>query len=226
MSEIFGVREVFAEMFRTYNLSVWPMQVVTYALGIAVVILAIKKTSYSDKIISGILAFLWLWAGIVWSLMFFCPYKFVYCIAAVVLVVQSLILLMFGLGVRSKPSLSFKFRGDLNSIIGGIAILYVFVFYPIIGGLSGWAYPQGPIFGVAPCPVCVFTFGMLLLTDKKVPVSILIIPFLWSLLGIAAVRRFGIYADLGMVVIGVLGMVLILLRNKMIAKVPEKEVST
>ena len=53
MSEIFGVREVFAEMFGAYNASVWPMQVITYALGIAAVILAVKKTSYSDKIISG-----------------------------------------------------------------------------------------------------------------------------------------------------------------------------
>ena len=52
MSEIFGVREVFAEMFGAYNLSVWPMQVITYALGIIAVILAVKKTSYSDKIIS------------------------------------------------------------------------------------------------------------------------------------------------------------------------------
>lgn len=226
MSEIFGVREVFTEMFRAYNLSVWPMQVITYALGIAAVIMAVKKTSYSDKIISGILTFLWLWAGIVWSLMFFCPYKFVYCIAAFVLVAQSLLLFMFGFGVVLKPSLSFKFRGDLNSIIGGIAILYVLILYPIIGGLSGWAYPQGPIFGVAPCPVCVFTFGMLLLAERRVPVLILIIPLFWSLLGIAAARRFGIYADLGMVVIGIFGTVLILLRNKMIAKVPEKEVAT
>lgn len=32
MSEIFGVREVFAEMFRAYNLSVWPMQVITSSI--------------------------------------------------------------------------------------------------------------------------------------------------------------------------------------------------
>lgn len=225
MSEIFGVREVFAEMFGAYNLSVWPMQLITYALGIAAVILTIKKTTYSDKIISGILTFLWLWAGIVWSLMFFCPYKFVYCIAAFVLVAQGLLLFMFGFGVALKPSLSFKWRGDSYSIIGGIAILYALILYPIIGGLTGWAYPQGPIFGVAPCPVCVFTFGMLLLADKRVPGSILIIPLLWSLLGIAAARRFGIYADLGMVVIGILGTALILARNKASAQVTEKEAS-
>jgi hypothetical protein len=225
MSEIFGVREAFAEIFAAYNASVWPMQIITYALGIAAVILAVKKTSFSDRIISGILAFLWLWAGIVWSLMFFCPYKFVYCMAAVMLVVQGLLLFMFGFGVGLRPSLSFKFRGDSYSIIGGLAILYVLVLYPIIGGLSGWAYPQGPIFGVAPCPVCVFTFGMLLLADKRVPVPILIIPLLWSLLGVAAARRFGIYADLGMVVIGILATVLILYRNKASAQVPEKQAS-
>lgn len=226
MSDIFGVREVFAEMFGAYNLSVWPMQIITYALGIAAVILIIKKTKYSDMIISGILAFLWLWAGIVWSLVFFCPYRFVYCIAAVVLVVQGLLLFMFGFGVGLKSSLSFKWRGDLYSIIGGIAVLYVFILYPIIGGLTGWGYPQGPIFGVAPCPVCVFTFGMLLLADKRVPVLILIIPLLWSLLGVTAARRFGIYADVGMVVIGILGTVLILYRNKASAQVAEKEIST
>jgi hypothetical protein len=188
-------------------------------------VLAIKKTSYSDNIISGILTFLWLWAGIVWSLMFFCPYRFVYCIAAVVLVFQGLLLFMFGFGVVLRPSLSFRWRGDLNSIIGGITILYALVLYPIVGGLSGWAYPKGPIFGVAPCPVCVFTFGMLLLADKRVPVAVLIIPLFWSLLGIVAAASFGILADLGMAAIGILGTALILSRNKASAQVIEKQAS-
>jgi len=62
--------EAFYEAFLTYHAAIWPMIAITYLIGIAAVILAIKKTKYSDKIISGILAFLWLWSGIILLIIF------------------------------------------------------------------------------------------------------------------------------------------------------------
>jgi hypothetical protein len=218
MSEMFGTPEALFETFRTYHLAVWPMQIITYVLGIAGVILAIRKTKASDKIISGILAFLWLWSGIVFSLMFFGRVTPIFYFGGVALVVQGLLLFMFGFGVGLKPSLSFKFHLDSYCIVGAIMILYAMVIYPIIGHLSGHAYPRGPIFGVAPCPNCIFTFGLLLMTDRKVPPSILIIPLLWSLMGIAA-AKLGIFEDIGLVITGIAGTVLILSRNKTSSRV-------
>jgi len=221
MNDIFGVPEVLLEIFGTYNGAIWPMQIVTYVLGIAAVILTIKKTSYSDKIISAILAFLWLWSGVAWCLVFFGQYRFVYYVAGIMLIAQGALLFLYGFGMI-KPTLSFKFRSDSYSVIGILVILYAMVIYPIIGQLTELSYPKAPIFGVAPCPVCIFTFGLLLLACKRVPASILVIPFMWSLLGIVAGAWFGIYADFGMAAVGIAGFVLILHRNKVSADVPGK----
>lgn len=50
--------ESFFDLVRSYNAAIWPVHVLTVVLGIAAVILALKKTRESDKIIAGILAFL------------------------------------------------------------------------------------------------------------------------------------------------------------------------
>ena len=78
----------------------------------------------------------------------------------------------------------------------------------------GHGFPQGPIFGVAPCPVCVFTFGVLLFVDKKVPISVLLFPLLWALLSLYPIIMMGIIADIGEIVVAVIGFTLIVMRNR------------
>ena len=60
---------------------------------------------------------------------------------------------------------------------------YAAIAYPLIGVATGHRYPEMPMFGVTPCPVTIFTFGMLLLTMRPVPRWLLVIPFVWSLIG-------------------------------------------
>ena len=56
-------------------------------------------------------------------------------------------------------------------------------------GLSGTgrrdrhSYPGAPTFGITPCPVTLFTFGLLLLATTPVPWLLLVIPVAWSLVG-------------------------------------------
>ncbi len=63
--------EQFFEIFAQYNRDVWPMQVVIYILAIAALVLALRETKYSNRVISTILAFLWLWIGLVYHLSYF-----------------------------------------------------------------------------------------------------------------------------------------------------------
>jgi hypothetical protein len=51
-------------------------------------------------------------------------------------------------------------------------------------------------------------------TTKPVPGHLLIIPFLWSIIGTGAAVNLGVPQDYGLVVAGVLGTVLILLQNR------------
>jgi hypothetical protein len=61
----------FLKVFENYNVSVWPFQIMLNLLAIVMIILSFKKIKFSDKINSGILAFLDLdWRGVPYNSFF------------------------------------------------------------------------------------------------------------------------------------------------------------
>jgi hypothetical protein len=70
------------------------------------------------------------------------------------------------------------------------------------------------MFGVAPCPTTIFTFGLLLWTRGRVPGWLLAVPTLWALIGFTAALTLGILEDTGLLVAGLLGTGLLLYRNR------------
>ena len=216
------VSDVVEEMystFQTYNLAIWPMVIVTYLLGIIAVILALKQSKYSSKAISSILTFFWLWVGVVFCMLFFGPTTAVmlgqtipafWYIFGVFFIIQSALFLIYGV---TRSALSFKFDGGLYSIVGTIMVVYAMLLYPIVGILTGHNYPAYPIFGVAPCPVMIFTFGLLLWTNKRVSLLVSIIPFIISLIGIIATFEYEVWADVGLFISGIIGFYMIIRHN-------------
>jgi hypothetical protein len=200
----------FLEVFKQYNLTVWPFQIFLNLLAVTAVVFAFRKISSADRIISTVLGFLWLWTGIVYHLLFFTEINKPAYIFGMVFILQGMLFLYAG---TIKDRLSFKFSRDIYSISGLIFILYALILYPILGYFFGHVYPEQPTFG-APCPTTIFTFGLLLLTDRTFSKYILIIPVLWSLIGFSAAVNLGIYEDFGLVIAGILGLILIILRDK------------
>ena len=201
--------ELLLSTFENYNLDIWPMQVVAYLLGIAAVFFAIKRSQYSDRIVVGILSFFWLWTAIGFFFLYFAPaYSFAYAFGGL-FIIQGILFLADVV----KPRFTFDFQGDIYSIIGVLFIAYAMIGYPVIGYFLGHRYPQSPPFGLTPCPVTVFTFGLFLLTNKKVPKLFLVIPLLWALSGVMPVSV-GILEDIGMIIAGVFGAALILYRDR------------
>lgn len=206
--------EQFLEVFKKYNEVVFPMQVIFYLLSIAIVYLAFKPNSKSDKIISGLLTFLWFWMGIVYHLIFFTTINKAAFLFGIVFILQGILFFIFGV-IKSK--ISFMFRSDIFGITGIILISFALIIYPVLGYVFGHIYPYSPTFGL-PCPTTIFSFGILLLSDKKCPVAILIIPFLWSIIGFTAAFNFGIIEDTGLLVSGLITLIMVLWRNRILAK--------
>jgi hypothetical protein len=200
----------FLEVFKTYNLAVWPMQIVLYILGIAVLYLAVKKVSVSDKIIAGILSFFWIWTGIMYHLMYFTAINKAAYVFGIVYIIQGILFLMTGV-IRNR--LAFQYRSEKYSTTGAILICYAMVIYPLLGYVFGHGYPYAPTFGL-PCPLTIFSFGLLLWTDKKVPLFIIVIPFLWSIIGFSAAISFGIYEDIGLLIAGVVASSMVVFRSR------------
>ena len=58
--------------------------------------------------------------------------------------------------------------------------------------------------GLVPCPTTIFTFGLLLLINKKYPKYYLIVPFIVAVAGLLAIYK-GIYEDIGLFLAGLVG---------------------
>ena len=209
----FTVDEFF-NVFKSYNQSIFPLQIIFYIIAFTCIYFLFKKPKNINKIISAILSFFWLWIGIVYHLIFFTSINKAAYIFGVLFIIQGLLFALFGI---FKGSISFNYQKNIPNKFGIIFILYALCFYPILGYLFGHEYPYSPTFGL-PCPTTIFTFGVLLFVNKKISILLLIIPFLWSLIGFSAALNLSVYEDYGLLIAGVFGFVLLLFSNKKYSK--------
>ena len=205
----FSIKE-FLNVFKSYNQSVFPLQIVFYLIAFISIYLIFKPNGRNGKIISAVLSFFWLWIGIVYHIIFFSTINKVAYFFGTLFIIQGVLFAIYGI---VKCNLLFEYRNNIYNYIGVIFILYALIIYPILGHLFGHQYPNSPTFGL-PCPTTIFTFGMLLFVNKKISILILIIPMLWSIIGFGAALNLSIYEDYGLLIAGVLGFVLLLIQNK------------
>ena len=200
--------EQFFEIFEKYNQFVFPMQAVLILAAFYTIIPAAAQSKASGRMISGVLAFLWFWAGIVYHLAFFTRINPAAYIFGALFILQGA--LFFYRGVVEKR-LQFRIQNNFSGILGAVFIIYALVVYPVIGSLLGHGFPFSPTFG-APCPTVIYTFGFLMWTDKRLPIHLVVIPFLWAGTSTMAALVFGIYEDFGLLSAAVVGTFFIIRR--------------
>jgi len=211
MMELPFTTQQFLEVFKTYNTSIWPVQIIAYLLGVLAIYMAFRKSAGSDRMISLILAGFWLWMGIFYHLTFFTAINTAAYGFGALFILQGLLFLGAG---GWKERFKFRFERNVYGITGAILMTYAMLIYPLIGSQLGHGYPYAPMFGVAPCPATIFTFGMLLWATQKVPWWIYAIPGIWSLIGFTAAIKLGILEDTGLLVAGILGVVLLSVKKR------------
>jgi hypothetical protein len=184
-------REQFFDVLVRYNAGVWPAQIVAYVLGIAMVVLVFMPTTGRNRLIALGLAAMWAWTGIAYHWGYFAAINKAAPVFAALFVLQALLLLYFGVireGVKFRPS-----RGP-RAWVGWTLVGYAAVLYPLIGLWLEHSLEGVPMFGVTPCPVTIFTLGLLLLA-APMPRWLLAIPFIWSLVGGSAAFLLGVPQD-------------------------------
>jgi hypothetical protein len=217
MDSSLSLQQVLA-VFATYNVAIWPMQAVAYVLGSLAAVLAIRPIRHSSTIVAAALSFYWLWTGVVFYLFFWAPsYPPAYALAPIV-VLQGAVFLVLGV-LRAR--LSFRFLPGIYGLVGALVLAYAMVGYPVAGYFLGHVYPRTPPFGLVLCPTTVFTFGLLLWTDRPVPKYVLLVPFLASIGAVQAIS-IGVWEDIGLVIAGLVGTGLILYRDRAtVVKTPD-----
>ncbi len=201
--------EEFLNVLGSYNLKIWPLQIIAFLFGLVAVVFAFRKKKSSGKVILAILSLLWLWNGAVFCLLFWSTiYKLAYIFAALFVIQGALLILAL---LRSDIVISF--HPDWKSVIGIILIIYSMAGYQIFGYFLGHIYPNFFPFGLVPCPTTIFTIGLFMMTYGKIPGYYLIIPIIVSTGGFMVVPM-GILEDIGLILAGIFGIVLILRKDK------------
>ncbi|MCC6552612.1 MAG: hypothetical protein IT372_06245 [Polyangiaceae bacterium] len=198
------------EVAARYNRAIWPMQALAYALGLASLALAARPTRRSSAMISWALGLLWIFTGARHGLAFFRTVSRTGAPEGAVFIVEGAMMFLAGV-VWTR--LSFRLAPGPRGALGLAFAVYALVLYPVVGYLAGHAYPRAFLFGVAPGPTAIFTFGMLLMTDRPVPIWLLPIPFVWSLFSLPIAIALRAPEELALPIAGVTATALLLARD-------------
>jgi hypothetical protein len=188
----------FFTVIRQYNEAVWPAQVLVLLMGLAAIALLLWKRSWSSVGISGILALLWTWMGVVYHLAFFTSINPLAYVFGAVSLVGAAVFVWQGM---LRRELEFVPRMDGKSLMGMVLMVFALLIYPAWSSIAGHAYPSLPTFGL-PCPTTIFTIGMLAMAVRSKVRIALVVPTLWSLVGGQAAFLLDVPPDWGLVVAG------------------------
>jgi hypothetical protein len=154
---------------------------------------------------------MWLWTGIAYHGVFFSTINRAAYLFCMLFVIQGAYLLYSGV---YHDRLRFGLELRATAWVGVALVIYAAIIYPLIGVATGHHYPETPMFGVTPCPVTMFTFGLFLLTVRPVPRWLLVIPFVWSLIGGSAAVLLNVPQDWLLLVSGCIAVPLIVFRDR------------
>jgi len=210
--------EEFLLVLENYNLTIWPIQIFAYVLVALALFLLFKQTKYSTKIVLAVLSLFWLFNGIVFCFIYWSPSHLFGYIFGILCVIQGFLLLYS----IKKSDMVIGSPDKTYTLIGLLFVFYAFIGYQIIGYFLGHIYPKFFPAGLVPCPTTIFTFGIFLIIHNKTPLQYYIIPLIISLGGFLAAYN-GIYEDIGLIIAGVLGTILIIGRN---ARFKRKDIKT
>ena len=205
-----SVQATFFSMLANYHEQTYPFALIGFVLGFSMILLFLSAWSQKSKAMLYILAFLWAWNGLIlFTYMTGELAPALYALQGLLFPLQGVLL---GYFANSAPRCTFGLQGVYGKV--GLCVMFTALFiYPIIGNLFGHNYPAAPVFP-EPCPITIFTFGLLLTAYHRVPTYLVVIPFFWSLMGIVAVFKLGVEADAIEVIIGVASIIALTWKNR------------
>jgi hypothetical protein len=203
------IQQFFA-MFGRANSALWPMLIVWYLAAIGAVILALLGRGLASRLIAGFLAAYYVWVGVVFHAIYYRTLNPHALAFAALFVVGGLLFLRAGV---LHTDLALQPRWEPLAVLGGVFMLYALAIYPLLGMLAGHVFPAAPLFGFAPCPTTIFTFGLLLWSRPRVPIDVLVIPLVWAMIATRGALASGVLEDVVMPIAALTGTALLVWRD-------------
>jgi uncharacterized protein DUF6064 len=200
----------FLAVFRDYNETVWPVQVILLGLAAVAVLLVVFPRRWSGAAVSAILAGLWLWVGIAYHFWFFTRINPLAYFFAMLSIAGGLAFAWFGIARRR---VEFRLQRNARSAAGCALVVFALAIYPAWAVLSGHRFPELPTFGL-PCPLTLFTIGILGCAVRPLPRGVLVAPLAWSVVGAQGAFLLDVPPDLSLIVAAAFAVFLLVGSNR------------
>jgi hypothetical protein len=197
----------FLEVFARFNRATFFVPVVLLTVAFLVLLGIARNERHRDRLAAQGLAFMWLWAGLMYHLVFFSRINPLALGFGLAFIAQA-----FWFIDHAERDLVFSAPSKWRAVLGWVIIGYALVGYPFTALLLGHTWPAMPTFGT-PCPVVLFTLGVLCFTDATLPKWLLTIPLLWAAMGTAAVTALGMVEDVGLPLAGLATAIALVFRD-------------
>ncbi len=165
-------------LFELYNADIWPLQIVTLAAGVAILVLMRSRIAWRGRMIAALVAACWLWIAWTFHWQRYATINWAASYFAAGFAVEALLLLWLGM---ARDHLTFDSIGSVRARVGAAIFVFALLVQPLIGLLLGREWLQLEVFGVAPDPTVIATLGLLLASNRIAWIA-WPIPLLWCLL--------------------------------------------
>ena len=170
--------EVYARLFARYHADIWPLPPAALAVGILLLLLALRPGPARGAVTLTTLASAWVFCGAIFQMRYLAELDPLSWIAGSLYILQGILLLrptLFG------PKPLFDLRGGPVALCGLLLALAALIAYPLQVWLEGPLWQESPAFGITPPSLALFTLGVLLMTRGPIALHLLIIPLLAAL---------------------------------------------
>jgi len=207
--------DAFLEALTSYNQVIWPGQLSVFFLSALLFGLLLFPRKNSDRVIAGLLAFSWIWDGLIFMNLHLIHLNWSVSYFGFVFAIQGLLLIWSGI---IKNRLNFTGDASVASWLGVALVIFALIIYPLVQIAIGIDWMTVQYVGAAPTPTVILTLGILLLCADRVPIHLMVIPVVWSCADGVTAWNLSLWWDLSLPLAGLLTVFFSLMRQKNASK--------
>ena len=178
----------FLDVFAAYNRLAWPVLVAAWIATLVLLIQFVRGRAVT-RVLALVTAAQWAWTGVLYHAAFFSGINRAAWLFSALFIAQAALLTWAVVSRR----LTLEWHARPRQAIGLVLMAYALV-YPALVLAAGFAWPRAPFF-LVPCPLAIFTIGLLLTSSPAAPRVVLVVPVVWAVIGGSAAALFGVAPD-------------------------------
>jgi hypothetical protein len=154
----------YLRLHERYNVDVWPAQLVALVIGVALLVILVRRPPNAARIVAFALAACWAFVAWAWHVMHYAAINWAATYFAAAFALQALLLLWVGV---VRGALALGSASPAASTVGNGLVAWGLIGLPILNALFGQGIAQADFFGTGADSTVAATLGVLLLARGR-----------------------------------------------------------